>query len=222
MIIAIDGPAAAGKSTTARRVADTLGFLYLDTGAIYRAIAWYMQQQNLNPDLDTDLDRLESDFLFQISGTVSAPVYRVGDKDVTSLIRNPEVTALLGKVTQNPRIRSFHVDLTRRLGADHSLVVDGRDIGTVIFPDAELKIFLVASLTERVKRRARELKTRGFRVDPRQLARDIAERDQRDQERSVGPLIAANDARHLDTTALTLDDQVRQVLDWAEEKGIRA
>jgi CMP/dCMP kinase len=212
MIIAIDGPAASGKSTTARLVAERLGFSYLDTGAMYRAVAWYLQLANLDPASDADLEQLFTNFHYRLEQCDTGERHYVNDTDVTDAIRTPLITACLGKVTPVPPIRHFLVQQQRELAAGLNVVLDGRDIGTVVFPQAELKVFLVASLQIRAQRRAAELHSRGWEADLEEIEESIAARDRDDSERSEGPLRRAEDAIELDSSNLTIDEQVEAIL----------
>ena len=215
MIIAIDGPAASGKSTTAREVARRLGFDYLDTGAMYRAVVWFLQHRGVDPE-DPRVGRLlQEEFHFTVE---PAQRYLVNGVDVSLEIRSPAVTAGLNRVTPLPEVRSFLVDLQRRLARGRNCVLDGRDIGTVVFPEAELKIFLVADLETRVERRLRELQAKGFPQDAEQVRQSLLERDHADRTRALGPLREAPDAVRLDTSNLTIDEQVEQILTLARDK----
>src|SRR3954453_22303607 len=197
MVVAIDGPAGAGKSTVARAVADALGFTYLDSGAMYRAVA---------------LDVLEN------GGSASERAgeleLELGDgvlangRDVTEAIRSPEVSEAASKVATNPKVREALVEKQRELLGRGDWVAEGRDIGTVVAPDAEVKVFLTASPEERARRRAEEL---GTDVDT--VLRDQALRDAQDEGREVSPLVRAGDAVELDTTGLSIDEVVRRIVD---------
>ncbi len=222
MIIAIDGPAASGKSTTARLVAARLEFGYLDTGAMYRAVAWFMRERELDPEQAGDIDQLLTDFHYRFTsepgptGAEADQRHFVNDSNVTTAIRSPAVTDWLGRVTAVPRIREFLVEQQRELATGRDVVLDGRDIGTVVFPDADLKVFLVASLEERARRRALELAERGWPADLDEIRRTLAARDAADSGRVVGPLQRADDAVDLDTTGLTIPDQVDTIVRWVK------
>ncbi len=216
MIIAIDGPAASGKSTTARLVAERLGFLYLDTGAMYRAVTWYLQLAGLDPASDADLEQLFKNFQYRLEQCDTGERHYVNDTDVTDAIRTPLITSRLGKVTPVPQIRHFLVKQQQQLAAGLNVVLDGRDIGTVVFPEAELKVFLVASLQIRAQRRAAELQSRGWEADIEEIANSIAARDQDDSQRAEGPLRKAADAIELDSSNLTIEEQVEAILEMLE------
>lgn len=218
-IVAIDGPAGAGKSTAARAVARTLGIAYLDTGAMYRAATWFAL------DNAVDLDNPNA-----VTASTNAMKYEVREEqdgfqrifvngeDVTDLIRTPDVTRNIYKLDQNPRVRERLVELQRRVGAGRTTVAEGRDIGTVVFPKAKCKIYLDASLEERARRRAAELEARGLPVDLDVLRREIDERDTRDRNRAVSPLRRAGDATVLDTTDKDLDQVVQCIVALARER----
>ena len=208
IVVAIDGPAGAGKSTIARRVAEKLGYLYLDTGAMYRAVAlWALR---LNVALD-DMHRLEQ---LALSAAITLEGARVtlNGEDVSEAIRTPEVSAAASQVSAVPAVRRALVDKQRAMAESTSVVMEGRDIGTVVFPNAAVKIFLDASAEVRALRRHDELAARGAEPDQDQVARDINERDQRDRARAEAPLVQAPDAVLLDSTTLTLEQVEEAVL----------
>jgi cytidylate kinase len=217
MIIAIDGPAASGKSTTARLVAERLGYLYLDTGAMYRAVTWYLELATLDPTSDADLEQLFRNFHYRLQQCETGERHFVNDTDVTDAIRTPLITASLGKVTPVPPIRHFLVQQQRELAAGLDVVLDGRDIGTVVFPEAELKVFLVASLQIRAQRRVAELQRRGWETDLEEITESISARDHDDSQRAEGPLRKAADAVELDSSNLTIDEQVEAILQMVEQ-----
>jgi cytidylate kinase len=203
VIVAIDGPAGAGKSTIARAVAARLGFTYIDTGAMYRAVAlWAL---DLNVDLD-DMHRLEQlakEARIEFSG---AKIWLNGE-DVTSRIREPRVSEAASKVAACPGVRRAMREEQRRIGSSESVVMEGRDIGTVVFPEARVKVFLDANPDERARRRSRET---GAAAE--EVARDLAERDRRDRTRAEAPLTQAPDAEYLDTTNLAPEEVEEAIL----------
>ncbi|MFA7330820.1 MAG: (d)CMP kinase [Candidatus Delongbacteria bacterium] len=207
--IAIDGPAASGKSTTARRVAGELGIQYLDTGAMYRALTLDVLRRGRSPKDEAGvlacLAQLELDWR---AGTVW-----LAGQDVGEAIRDNQVSVSMGPVCALPEVRAWMVDLQRRLGSRESTVLDGRDIGTVVFPAARFKFFLVADLTERARRRQRELAGRGLTVPLEELTAELERRDASDAARSTGPLRRAPDAELLDTTLLSLEEQTGRILE---------
>jgi cytidylate kinase len=210
VIVAIDGPAGAGKSTIARRIADRLGFVYINTGAMYRAVAlWALRN---GTDL-TDIHRLEKlAEAAQIDFSVGDGRVRLNGEDVTEAIFTPEVSAAASKVSAVPGVRRALIPLQRGIAATSSVVMEGRDIGSIIFPEAQVKIFLDASPEERARRRAAEMEARGGRVAVAAVAADMRDRDTRDRERQEAPLVQAPDAVLLDTTALSPDEVEERIL----------
>jgi cytidylate kinase len=217
LVIAIDGPAGAGKSSASRALAERLGYAYVDTGAMYRAVGVLAHEGAVDFDDDDALATLLERVRFELrrGGTGLA----VNGRDVSEIIRRPEAGELASRVSVRPVVRSRLVALQRELGRGGGVVMEGRDIGTVVFPDAGLKIFLTADPAERARRRAAEHRARGETVDEAALAEDIRRRDRRDQERATAPLRPADDARHLDTTALGLDEVVERMLRLARAAG---
>jgi CMP/dCMP kinase len=204
VIVAIDGPAGAGKSTIAKRVAAKLGFVYINTGAMYRAIAlWALR---LQVPLD-DLHRLEQLALAaQISlGAGDGRVFLNGE-DVTEPIRDPQVSEAASKVSAVPGVRRALLGLQRGIAEVNSVVMEGRDIGSVVFPQAQVKIFLDADPVERARRRTGELVANGLTANLDTIAQEIRERDRRDRSRAEAPLVQAPDAQLVDSTGLTLDE----------------
>ncbi len=210
IIVAIDGPAGAGKSTIARRVADRLGFLYINTGAMYRAVAlWALRN---GTDLN-DMHRLEK------LAQEARIEFRIGDgrillngEDVTGAIYSPQVTSAASKVSAVPGVRRALIPVQRGIAETTSVVMEGRDIGSVIFPEAQIKIFLDAKPEERARRRALELQERGEQVGVASVEAALRERDRRDRERGEAPLVQAPDAVLLDTTALSPEQVEEQIL----------
>jgi cytidylate kinase len=218
MIIAIDGPAGSGKSTVAKRVAAELGFRYLDTGAMYRAVAVQALRDGVPV---TDEDRVAAiastervSFMHAPGASVANRVY-IGTRDVTDEIRTPAADDAVSAVARLPRVRNAMVAQQREIGGSRDIVVEGRDIGTVVFPDADVKVFLTASPEERARRRAEEQAERGHSVVTEEVAHAMAKRDESDSTRATSPLVAATDALRLDTTALSIDDVVARIVDLA-------
>jgi CMP/dCMP kinase len=209
--IAIDGPAGAGKSTLARRIAAKLGFVYVDTGAMYRAVALWALRTNVSP---SDMHRLEqlanaADIEF---GAPDNAVF-LNNEDVTQAIRAPEVSQAASEVSLVPAVRRAMVEKQRAIGGQVSVVMEGRDIGTVVFPEATVKIFLDARPEERVTRRANESALPADVVE-----QQIRERDQRDRGRAESPLVQAPDAVYVDTTGLSVDDAEEAILKIIRER----
>lgn len=210
IVVAIDGPAGAGKSTIARRVADKLGYLYLDTGAMYRAVALWALRAGVSPD---DMHRLEQLALSaNIQFEDAGHVVLLNGEDVTLAIREPEVSAAASRVAAVPAVRRAMVAKQRLMAESSSVVMEGRDIGSVVFPDAGIKIFLDADASARTLRRVDELAARDGAADPAQVAREMEERDRRDRGRAEAPLVQAPDAIYIDSTGLTIDDVEQAVL----------
>ena len=208
VVVAIDGPAGAGKSTIAKRVADRLGFTYIDTGAMYRAVALWGLRQNVAWD---DMHRMEQ---LSIAAEIELSPGRISlnGEDVTDAIRTPEVSNGASKIAVIPGVRRAMVTKQREIGERTSVVMEGRDIGTVVFPQAEVKIYLDAYPEERVRRRLNEQRQKGEAVTEADVAALIKERDQRDSTRADAPLSQAPDAMYLDSTGLTIDEVEEAVL----------
>lgn len=235
-VIAIDGPAGTGKSTATRRLAEALQFVHVDTGALYRALAHTLMSsgqwaEGMTPDLLTDADRevaaraadmIELEFKFAARRNPKNRIYANG-RDVTPFIRSPEVSLAASAVSGIPAVRKALLGLQRKLGCQGPSILEGRDIGTVVFPDADLKFFLSASVEERAKRRLDELEATGADVPSfEEIKAQIAARDHADSTRAIAPLKKADDAIEIDTTRLTLDEVVALLLETARQKlGIK-
>ncbi|MDR2909354.1 MAG: (d)CMP kinase [Oscillospiraceae bacterium] len=215
--IAIDGPSGAGKSTIARAVAKELGLTYVDTGALYRAIGLFAKRSGI---CDTDEKALgprlkEAEISISHKGGAQR-VFLCGE-DVSEEIRRPEMSMAASNVSAMPPVRAFLLELQREMARRHSVIMDGRDIGTVVIPGADLKIFLTASPEDRAKRRYKEFIARGEKVEPEAVLRDIIKRDHNDSTRAESPLRRAPGAVLLDTTGNTLDESVELVLKTIKE-----
>lgn len=206
--IAIDGPSGAGKSTVAKAVAKRLGFIQVDTGAMYRSVGLYINRIGADPtDADAvtpQLKNINIDLGFTDEGQ---RIYLNGE-DVSEKIRQNEISAYASKVSAIPAVRAFLLEMQRKVAREHNVVMDGRDIGTVILPDAELKIFQTASVRERAKRRYDELIAKGQSVDMEQIKKEIEERDYNDSHRAAAPLIPADDAVIIDNSNITIEENV--------------
>ena len=211
--VAIDGPSGAGKSTLARRVARELHFLYVDTGAIYRSIGWYVLQRGaaldnaelvaaLLPDLNVEVRYGEDGLQHMV----------VNGQDVTDEIRSPEVSAAASQVAAIPAVRAYLLDMQRNLARTHNVIMDGRDIGTVVLPEADCKVFLTASDEARAARRCRELAQRGTPVAYEEVLSDMRRRDEKDRTRAAAPLRQAEDAVVLDTSELDFEESAQALL----------
>lgn len=212
-VVTIDGPAASGKSTVARLVADRIGATFLDTGAMYRAVTWAAQRDAVDWNDETQLVRvIEShSFVFEPAPGVLRAI--VDGTDVTGQIRSPELTADVRHIASSPAMRVRLVEMQRQFAERHERVVtEGRDQGTVAFADAEVKFYLVADAAERARRRQAELQGQGVTSDLGELTQAIETRDESDRSRTVGPLKPASDAICVDTTKLTIDDVVERLL----------
>jgi cytidylate kinase len=217
IIIAIDGPAGSGKSTTAKLLAKKLGYLYIDTGAMYRAVTLFWLRSNLPLEekyLAPLLDNIKVDLLNKNDHLIIL----LNGEDVSSEIRKPEVTNYVSPISTFESVRNFLVAQQRNLGNAGGVVMDGRDIGTVVFPNAELKIFLVANTEERVRRRLKELQASGIDIDKDEVERQIVERDRIDSQRTHSPLRKSEDAIEIDTTNLTIEQQVEIIYNLALER----
>ncbi len=210
--IAIDGPAGAGKSTVARAVAEALGFTYVDTGAMYRAVALMALESGVDPSEPGGV----ADVAATLEIDVSETAVLVDGRDVSSAIRSGEVTRASAQVARHPGVREFLVSEQRRIAGAQDVVMEGRDIGTKVLPDADVKVFLTASLDERARRRADEIGAREEQVE--ELKEAISARDESDATREVSPLVQAPDAVAVDTTGKSIEEVVREVVDLARSK----
>jgi cytidylate kinase len=212
VIIAIDGPSAAGKSTLAKRIARDLGFIYLDTGAMYRALALKVLREGIDvndrPALKELVERTTIDLL---ANGESLQVLLDGE-DVSNKIRTPEVSQMASRASALPLVRQWMLVLQRALGQRGNVVAEGRDVGTVVFPDATIKIFLDASAQERARRRVEELRRAGQQVSLADTLREMAERDKRDRERDLAPLRKADDAIAIDSSSLDAETLAQTVM----------
>jgi cytidylate kinase len=204
-VIAIDGPAGAGKSTIARRLAERLGYVYIDSGAMYRAVALWAIRQNIDPD---DAHRVEQLARAAEIELLPLRVVRLNREDVSDAIRVPEVSAAASRVAAIGAVRAALVAKQKRMADRANVVMEGRDIGTVVFPDARVKIFLDANPLERVRRRVGEQPS----VPEAQMAEEISQRDKRDRQRAESPLVQAADAVYLDSTGLTPEQVEEEIL----------
>ena len=208
--VAIDGPAGAGKSTVARRIADRIGAIYIDTGAMYRAVALWALRAGIDLDDFLRLETLAREA--EIRFTPGTRQVELNGEDVTSKIRTPEVTAASSRVAAVPGVRKAMVAKQQELAAHASVVMEGRDIGTVVLPDAKVKIFLDADPGIRARRRADEMNAKGAPGELNEVVRDMADRDRRDSERAVSPLLQAPDALYLDSTGLSIEEVEERIL----------
>ena len=219
--IAIDGPAGAGKSTVARLVAEKLGYTYIDTGAMYRALTLEALERNIDlKDADALVEALVTMNLTIQPGSSGNQVFIHG-QDVTARIRRPEVSEHVSLVSSHEKVRKAVVKIQQEMAQQDNVVMDGRDIGTVVMPNADFKFYLDASVEERAKRRSLELSKRGFSVSLEELIDKIRQRDEFDSTRKVSPLRKAEDAIVIDTTHLTVDEVVDLILAYCKGRGAR-
>ena len=208
MIVAIDGPAATGKSTSAKLVAQKLGFTYMDTGAMYRCITLSVLRNHISLADEEALQLLIQEMDMHFERTDDNLVVRLNKEDVSTLIRKPEVTSHVSAVSALPQVRNHMVDIQRKIAKNQDCVIEGRDIGTIVFPKADVKFFLVADDIIRARRRQLDLKAIGEERTIDELVEEICRRDRFDSERSHSPLKKADDAVEVDTSQLTIDEQV--------------
>ncbi len=218
-VVAIDGPAGAGKSTAARLLAEKLGFVLVDTGSLYRGTALAAATRGVSFDDGPALGAMAAalEFRFEPRAEGEPRLYLDG-RDVSSEIRTSEMSSAASRVSRHPEVRAALLGLQRRLGEDGGVVLEGRDIGTVVFPDAEVKVFLTASVEERARRRVRDLEARGSVADVEETLAQIEARDRMDQEREVAPLRPADDALVFDTTGTDLDTVVERLAGIVRER----
>lgn len=216
--IAIDGPSGAGKSTMAKHLAEKLGFLYVDTGAIYRTLGLFALKNGVDPQVKEEVIPLLSQVSIRMAyGEDGLQHMYLGEEDVTSDIRRPEVSTAASKISAIPEVRAFLLDMQRDLAKTNNVIMDGRDIGTVVLPHADAKIFLVASAEARAQRRHAELIQRGMETDYETVLHDILERDARDSGRETAPLKQAADAVLVDTTYYSLEESFELLLRKVQE-----
>lgn len=219
--VAIDGPSGAGKSTMAKALAAKLGYLYVDTGAIYRTLGLFALSRGVSPsDPEGVADLLPQAVITMNYGEDGLQHMYLGGEDVTGAIRTPEVSTAASQVSAIPAVRAFLLEMQRDMARNNNVIMDGRDIGTVVLPQADVKIFLTASPQERAKRRHAELAAKGNTDSYETVLRDILERDERDSSRAAAPLQQAEDALLFDTTDYSLEECVDRLLQIVREKTI--
>lgn len=217
--VAIDGPAAAGKSTVAKRVAEKCSFIYIDTGAMYRALTYKALKNNIDLEDEQKLVDLLLHTNIKLETANQGGKVIVDGEDVTKEIRENEVTNHVSIVSKHSGVRELMVQMQQQLAREGGVVMDGRDIGTHVLPDAEVKIFMIASVEERAKRRFDENLQKGIQADLEKLKEEIALRDKLDSEREAAPLKKAEDAIEIDTTALTIDQVIHEIIQIIEERS---
>ncbi|MBQ8541553.1 MAG: (d)CMP kinase [Clostridia bacterium] len=219
MQIAIDGPAGAGKSTISKFVASEMGYLYIDTGAMYRAIGYKVLKNNISLDENEKIELLAKESEIELKITDHGQSIYLDGVDVTGKIRTPEVSMAASRVSAIGGVRRTLVDLQRKIAGSNNVIMDGRDIGTVVLPDAEIKIFLTASAEDRAMRRYLELKEKGVETSYQEVLEDMQKRDYQDSHRAESPLKAALDATVIDTSGQTLGESVKLIVDFIKSRA---
>lgn len=216
--IAIDGPAGAGKSTIAKQVAKQLGFIYVDTGAMYRAIALYLLRNQIAPDDEAGISQATKKIEVTIAYESGEQQVLLNGENVSGLIRTEEVGKMASAGAKNKAVREKLLDLQRALASTENVIMDGRDIGTHVLPNANVKIYLTASSSERANRRYKELQEKGIACNLQEIEQDIISRDEQDMNREIAPLKQAEDAVFLDSSDMTIEEVVQKIVSIYEEK----
>jgi len=216
--IAIDGPAGAGKSTIAKLVAKKMGYIYVDTGALYRAIAYYLLTNKIDIEDETALTKACESISVEIKYEQDAQQVYLNGKNVTPFLRTEETGNMASKSSAKAPVRAALLDLQRDMAKEYNVVMDGRDIGTNVLPDAEVKIYLTASSKERANRRYKELVEKGEEADFDKIEADIIERDERDMNRAIAPLKQADDAVLVDSSDMSIDEVVESIMSAAHSR----
>ena len=219
MNIAIDGPAGAGKSSIAKLAAKKLNYVYVDTGAMFRTMAYYFLINGINPKEESQVNENCDAIHIEIQYSAGEQHISLNGKDVSKEIRQEEVGKNASVVAKYPKVREKLLELQRKMAASTNVIMDGRDIGTVVLPDAECKIFLTASSRVRAERRYKELVERGENCDLEQIEKDIIARDEQDMNREIAPLKQAEDAVLVDSSDMTIDEVVNKIIELAERAG---
>ncbi|NIO06970.1 MAG: (d)CMP kinase [Deltaproteobacteria bacterium] len=218
LIVAIDGPSGAGKSTVARNLARELGYLYLDTGAMYRAVALKVVESRVDPADEKKLRKILEDMRVKLIEEGNGMKLLLNDRDVTEEIRTPEMSQMASRISELKAVRERMVEIQRAMAAEGGLVAEGRDIGTVVFPQAEVKIYLDASEPERARRRFQELLSHGKQVTLENTQKEMHERDRRDKERLLSPLRKAEDAIVVDSTSMGVESVLAKIIKEVKNK----
>lgn len=218
LVIAIDGPASAGKSTVAKIIAKDYGYVYIDTGAMYRTATWLALENDIADDNEDEIVTLLKSGNLTFKQEADGQHVFWNDTDITTAIRLPEIASHVSAVSALPKVREYLVEKQQAYGKEGGVVMDGRDIGTTVFPNADIKIFLVASVDERAERRYKENIEKGIDCDLEQLKEDIARRDYLDSTREVSPLTKADDAVEVDTTGIDIQGVVDKIKSIIETK----
>lgn len=217
MNIAIDGPAGAGKSTIAKRIAKKLGYIYVDTGAMYRAMALYLLREEVSPSETEKIDRKCREADISIGYDGGEQIVYLNGENVNGLIRTEEVGNMASASSPNPNVRRKLVELQQKLASDKDVVMDGRDIGTCVLPDAQVKVYLTADSRVRAERRYKELEERGVSCSLDEIEKDIIERDHQDMTRKISPLMQAPDAVLVDSSDMTIEEAADAVIALVEK-----
>ncbi|MEE1318227.1 MAG: (d)CMP kinase [Ruminococcus sp.] len=216
--IALDGPAGAGKSTIAKRAAKALDFIYVDTGALYRTIGLAATRKNVTPEPSAEVERLLSQITVDLTfNDMGEQIVLLDGEDVSGFIRTPEASMMASKISAVPSVRAYLLDLQRNMAKTHNVIMDGRDIGTVVLPDAKVKIFLTASPEARATRRYKELCEKGMDVKYEDILSDVIERDYNDSHRETAPLKPAEGCVMVDTTELDFEQSVERIITVIKE-----
>lgn len=218
--VAIDGPAGAGKSTISKQAAKTLGFIYVDTGALYRAVGLKFSRLGFDTELNCDIEKILEDTTVDIRFVDGVQHVFLDDEDVSELIRTPEASMMASAVSAKPPVRAFLLEMQRKLARENNVLMDGRDIGTVVLPDATVKIFLTASAESRAERRYKELIEKGMSVTFKEVYDDMVQRDYNDMNRATAPLKQADDAILADTSGFEFEQSLELILKIINE-GIK-
>ena len=216
--VAIDGPAGAGKSTIAKTVSKKLGFIYVDTGALYRTIGLKFMNEGYDEDLNCDINKILEGTQVDIKFIDGEQRVFLNGEDVSELIRTPKASLMASAVSAKPEVRTFLLEMQRRLARENNVIMDGRDIGTVVLPNATVKIFLTASAEERANRRYKELTEKGMEVNYDDVLADIEKRDYNDSHRAIAPLKPAEDSVLADTSKCNLEQSVELILSIINER----
>ena len=216
--IALDGPAGAGKSTVAKGAAKELGYIYVDTGALYRTVGLKFMREGYDTKLNCDIEAMLKTIEIDIKFIDGAQHVFLNGEDVSELIRTPKASLMASAVSAKPEVRAFLLEMQRRLARENNVIMDGRDIGTVVLPDATVKIFLTASAEERANRRYKELTEKGMEVNYDDVLADIEKRDYNDSHRAIAPLKPAEDSVMADTSKFTLEQSVELILSIINER----
>ena len=221
MQIAIDGPSGAGKSSIAKEIAARLGIVYVDTGALYRTVGYYVREQGFARDDREGIVSCLPDIRIEVRYENGAQHVYLNGEDLGDRIREPEISMYASAVSAVPAVRDFLLDTQRDIAAKNSVIMDGRDIGTVILPNADVKIFMTASVQARARRRTKELLAKGMPASFDDVLREMEERDRNDRERDVAPAVAAADAVLLDNSEMSIEENVQAVLRIIEGRDVR-